>query len=499
MQQLSGMDNLFIQVERQGLPQHIGGVGIFDQSTASGGKVRFKDIVDLFERRSHLSPIFRRKLVDVPFGMDLPYWVEDKEFDPEFHVRHIALPKPGDWRQLCIVAARIHARPLDLSRPLWEAYVIEGLNNVEGVPTGSFALLTKIHHSAMDGASGMQFYGALMDVTPEPRNADATEAQVLERTPSNIELFTKAYVNNLRKPRQAFQLIKETLGARARVKSGREQQAFHDLGDIPTTRFQGRISQSRVIDAVQFDFADFRAIKNRVPGATINDVALTVVAGAMRAYLDSKQELPEESLVAGCPVDIREDGERDADGNMVGYMYTSMRTDIADPLDRLAAVHEESVSAKAYLTAVGARSGMQLLDTVPSGIMTLALRAASATGLSASSVTNNTVVTNVPGAAGTYYLTGAKSVRQMSLGTLLPNVGLFQTVNSQVRDGKGTLTISFVACREMMPDPAFYAQCLQDSFATLKAARAKPTKKASAKSTQTATKKAPRKAKKPGA
>jgi WS/DGAT/MGAT family acyltransferase len=476
MQQLSGMDNLFIQVERQGLPQHIGGVGIFDPSTAAGGKVRFKDIVDLFASRSHLSPIFRRKLVDVPFGLDRPYWVEDQEFDPEFHVRHIALPQPGDWRQLCILTARIHARPLDLSRPLWEAYVIEGLNNVEGVPAGSFALLTKIHHSVMDGVSGMQFYGALMDATPAPRSVEPTP-QVLERIPSNAELFTKAYINNLRKPKQVLQFLKEVLGSRARLKSGREQHSFHELGDIPKTRFQGKISKSRVVDAVQFDFAHFRAIKNRIAGATINDVALTVVAGAMRAYLDSKGELPEESLVAGCPVDVREDGERDADGNMVGYMYISMRTDIADPLQRLAAVHDESVSAKAYLTAFGPRTGIHLLDTVPSGIMTLALRAASITGLSDASVTNNTVVTNVPGAGTSYYLAGARSVRQMSLGTLLPNVGLFQTITSQVLDNKGTLFISFVACREMLPDPAFYAQCLRDSFAALhKAARAKPVK-----------------------
>lgn len=148
-----------------------------------------------------------------------------------------------------------------------------------------------------------------------------------------------------------------------------------------------------------------------------------------------------------------------------------------DPLQRLAAVHDESVSAKAYLTAFGPRTGIHLLDTVPSGIMTLALRAASITGLSDASVTNNTVVTNVPGAGTSYYLAGARSVRQMSLGTLLPNVGLFQTITSQVLDNKGTLFISFVACREMLPDPAFYAQCLRDSFAALhRAARAKPVK-----------------------
>ena len=197
MQQLSGMDSIFLATERLGVPQHIGGVSLYDQSTAPGGKVRFKDILNIFESRAHLSPIFRRRLVEVPLGLDQPYWVEDKEFDPEFHVRHVALPKPGDWRQLCILSARIHSRPLDLARPLWEAYVIEGLDGVAGVPSGSFALLTKVHHSAMDGVTGMQFYGALHDLTPEPREIKRPPAKLLETSPSTPELLTRAYFNNL--------------------------------------------------------------------------------------------------------------------------------------------------------------------------------------------------------------------------------------------------------------------------------------------------------------
>ena len=143
------------------------GLSIYDPSTAPGGKVTFKGILANFQERIHLARTFRQKMVPVPMNLDHPYWVEDRDFDLEFHVRHIALPKPGDWRQLCILAARLHSRMLDLSRPLWETYVIEGLDNVEGVPRGSFALLQKTHHAAIDGMSGMEMTSAIHDLTPD--------------------------------------------------------------------------------------------------------------------------------------------------------------------------------------------------------------------------------------------------------------------------------------------------------------------------------------------
>ena len=143
MEQLSGQDAMFLHVELDGLPQHIGGVSIYDQSTAAGGTVRFKQILAMLENRVHLSPIFRRKLAPVPLGLGRPYWVDDPHFDLEYHVRHIALPKPGDWRQLCILASRLHAQPLSRNRPLWEMYVIEGLNGVEGLPAKLFRLIVK--------------------------------------------------------------------------------------------------------------------------------------------------------------------------------------------------------------------------------------------------------------------------------------------------------------------------------------------------------------------
>lgn len=475
MQQLSGQDAMFLHAELEGLPQHIGGVSIYNQATAPGGKVRYKDILQTLESRLHLSPIFRRKLMMAPLGLDRPYWVEDPDFDLEYHVRHIALPKPGDWRQLCILVSRLHSRPLARSRPLWEMYVIEGLNNVEGLPPGCFAVLLKVHHAAMDGATGVKFSGAMNDLTPEPR-AVAPEPHIVTRQPSQAELLAKAFLHSMSKPGQVLRFLQQAVPAYLRIREGKKKQLFKSLDAKQRTRFQGKISAHRVVEARGFDFDEVRTIKNSSPGATINDVMLTVVAGALRKYLDSKGELPKQTLVTGCPIDVRSPDEREAGGNMVGFMNVALRTDIEDPFERLQAIQKETESSKAYAKALGPRIAMDITDTVPGGILSMAIRTAAATGLSEASVIYNTIVTNVPGSPHQLYFCGAELVDTLSFGPLLPNVGLFHIVLSMVQNKKGTITISFTACRDMLPDPAFYADCLQASYDELKKA-ALPTSK----------------------
>ena len=469
MQQLSGQDAMFLHAELDGLPQHIGGVSIYDQSTAPGGKVRFKQILAMLENRVHLSPIFRRKLAFVPYGLGRPYWVEDPDFDMEYHVRHIALPKPGDWRQLCILAARIHSQPLRRDKPMWEMYVIEGLNNIDGYPPNCFALLLKVHHCAMDGATGTQFMNIVHDLSPETRDVGKAPAWIVER-PSKARMLGQAYFDAWRKPGQVLDMLKQAGPAFMRIRQGRKDQNFHSLEDKQKTRFQGKISRHRVVEARKFDFEEVRAIKNTMPGATINDVMLTIVAGGMRKYLDSKGELPDKTLVTGCPIDVRSPEERAAGGNMVGFMNVALRTEIENPYARLAAIHEEAKSAKAYAEALGPRMIVDLSDVMPGNVLSLAIRTASATGLSEASVIQNTIVTNVPGPPYQLYMCGAALVDAISLGPLLPNVGLFHIVYSAVQEKKGSINLSFTACRDMLPDPEFYAQCLQASFEELRAA-----------------------------
>ena len=166
MEQLTAQDASFIYGENTRSPMHIGGLAIYDPSTVEGGKQRFKDILQFVEDRLHLAKTFRRKLVEVPFNLDHPYWVEDKDFDLEFHVRHIRLPEPGDWRQLCIQVARLHSRPLDMTKAPWELTVIEGLDAIEGLPSGSYAVVTKIHHACIDGVAGADITEALHSLEP---------------------------------------------------------------------------------------------------------------------------------------------------------------------------------------------------------------------------------------------------------------------------------------------------------------------------------------------
>lgn len=486
MEQLSGQDAMFLHAELDGLPQHIGGVSIYNQATAPDGVVRFKQILAMLEKRLHLSPIFRRKLVTVPLGLGRPYWAEDPDFDLEYHVRHIALPKPGDWRQLCILAARLHSQPLRRDKPLWELYVIEGLNNVEGLPPHCFALLLKVHHCAMDGATGAQFMNIMHDMSTEVADPGKPPPWIVER-PSRSRMLAKAYVDMWKKPGQVFDMVKQAGPAFMRIREGKKRQDFHTLDDVQRTRFQAKISRHRVVEARRFDFEQVRAIKNTLPGATINDAMLTIVSGGMRKYLESKGELPAQSLVTGCPIDVRSQEERAAGGNMVGFMNVALRSDIADPAERLAAVHDEALSAKAYAEALGPRIALDLTDVMPGNVLSVAIRAASSTGLTEASVMMNTVVTNVPGAPFQLYMCGAELIDSFSLGPLLPNVGLFHIVYSAVQNKKGTITLSFTACRDMMPDPAFYSQCLQESFdelrdATLEAPKKKPRKKAAGKS-----------------
>ncbi len=246
MDQLSGQDAMFLHMELEGLPQHIGGVSIYDQGTAPNGIVRFKEILATIENRLHLSEIFTRKLETVPMGLSRPYWVEDADFDLEYHVRHIALPKPGDWRQLCILAARLHSRPLDRTRPLWEFYVIEGLDNVEGLPSNCFALLLKVHHCAMDGATGAQFMNVMHDFSQEAVVYDNIPPRVIER-PSKGYMLGRAYIDAWKKPAQTFDMLKQALPTYQRLKTGRENQDFHELDDKQKTRFQGKISPHRSV------------------------------------------------------------------------------------------------------------------------------------------------------------------------------------------------------------------------------------------------------------
>ncbi|MEO1574874.1 MAG: wax ester/triacylglycerol synthase domain-containing protein, partial [Pseudomonadota bacterium] len=231
------------------MPMHIGALAIYDPSTAPGGHVRFKDILAYFAARLHKARSFRQRLARVPLGADRPYWIEDRDFDLEYHIRHIALPRPGDWRQLCIQAARLHARPLDMRRPLWEVTVVEGLDNVAGVPPGSFALVSKFHHAAVDGVSATEIAAAFheLEAVGDPGKPDAPWRP--ERVPGEAELLGRAALTTLRKPIEMAGFLRSTAPRLVRTGVALARGDARWPSKVPRTRFNGPISPHRVFDA----------------------------------------------------------------------------------------------------------------------------------------------------------------------------------------------------------------------------------------------------------
>lgn len=471
MQQLSGLDTTFLHLESATTPMHIGSLAIYDQTTAPGGQVTFKDILAFFESRLHQAPMFRQHLVNVPLDLDKPYWADDPAFDLEFHVRHIALPQPGDWRQLCIQTARLHARPLDMTRPLWEAYIIEGLDNVEGVPKGAFAMVTKVHHAAIDGVSGAEITAAIHDLSPQGARPDAqsTEQPAPLHAPGLPELLTRMAVNHVKMPVKFGRMLwnaAPSIGRMARGLAGKDLVA---PSKAPRTRFNGNVSPHRVFDGRSFSLAEIKKIREAVPGCKLNDVVVAVCGGALRKYLQAHNELPERSLVAMAPVNLRASEHGGSAGNQVTAMSLPVRSDIDDPIDRLSAVYAESQAAKLMTSAAGPAIGPELAELIPTAAGGMLARLYASTGLAERLPPMfNTVITNVPGPPVPMYSMGSKMVTGFGLGPAVHGLGLFQPVLSY----NGQLTISAVACRDMMPDPSFYAQCLQTSFDELKAAAA---------------------------
>jgi diacylglycerol O-acyltransferase len=465
MQQLSGLDASFLYLETPNAPMHISGLYIYTQKTAPGGKVRFKQILESIAARVAQVPSLTRRLKWVPLGLDHPYWIDDGQFDPEFHIRHVALPEPGDWRQLCILISRIHARPLDRARPLWEIYVIEGLDRLEGYPKGCFALFSKMHHAAVDGASGMEITAAIHDLEPNPKVSLADTERPGEREPGALSLLARAQLHNLRQPLRFISVARNTVPGFARVFMQLRRGELKRVGKVPRTRFNHTVSSHRVFDAISVPLADIKAIKNAVEGATVNDVALTIVGGALRAYLKSHGELPKESLVAMAPINVRNNDEKGSGGNIVSTMAVNIRSDIGDPRDRLLAVHAASRSAKEYANAVGAKTMTDYSQFIPSTLSAQAARLASRWGLvNQISPLYNCVITNVPGPQVPLYNTGAQMLSSFGTGPVADGLGLFHVISSYC----GEFAISATSCREMMPDPAFYRQCLMESFEALR-------------------------------
>jgi WS/DGAT/MGAT family acyltransferase len=403
----------------------------------------------------------------LPYDFDHPYWVEDEFFDVEHHMFHGRLPEPGDWRQFCIHLSRHFSRPMDMNRPLWDMYVIEGLDRIRGIPKGSYAIATRVHHAAIDGASAMHFFSSLSD-----RDARGTPAIDLEpmkeepgRAPSAVTVLNRALISNVQSPVKMastllrftpaiFDTIKSTLGSGS--SKGKK---------VPLTRFNQAVSPHKMFDATVFGLEDMKRIKRSVDGATINDVVLAICAGALRMYLEHHDELPADPLVAIAPVNARS-SRRDAEapGNNISAMSVALPSNIADPLERLQTVRNTTQQTKAAKSGISARLMTDLTKHVPAATMAGVARII-ASGRFTSKLCN-LFISNVPGPQQALYMNGAKLLHTFGMAPLADGMGLFIATPSY----NGEMTFSIISAREIMPDIEFFRECLDRSFEELLAA-----------------------------
>ena len=468
MEQLSAQDAQFLYIETGNNLSHVMGVNIFDPSTVRGGKVRFKDIIAHVESRLDCSPVFRRRLLRLPYDFDFPYWVEDEFFDIEHHMFHGRLPEPGDWRQFCIHLSRHFSRPMDMNRPLWDMYVIEGLDRVKGIPKGSYAIATRVHHAAIDGASAMYFFSAMSD--KDRKGTPAVDlkpvARDLPSAPSTVTVLNRAVWSNVQSPvKMASTLLRFTPAIWGTIRKSLGPDATRNT-KVPQTRFNHPVSPHKVFDATVFSLDSLRAIKAKAPGSTINDVVLAISAGALRRYLQHHDELPHEPLVAIAPINARSSGRQaEMPGNNISAMSVPLPTYAGDPLDRLRIVRDTTSQTKAAKSGISARLMTDLTKHAPAA--TLAGVARLVAGGRFASKLCNLFISNVPGPQQTLYMNGARMIHTYGMAPLADGMGLFIATPSY----NGEISFNIISDREMLPDIEFFRECLENAHAELHAAK----------------------------
>jgi WS/DGAT/MGAT family acyltransferase len=469
MRQLTSLDAQFLALETPRAFGHVGGLAVYDPSSAPGGELTVGDVCRRISERIHLLPPFTQKLAEIPLGLDLPYWIEDPDFDIDFHVREMGLAPPGNYRQLAEQVARIMARPLDRSRPLWELYVIRGL---EG---GRDAMLTKFHHAAIDGVSGNEVLTVLLDQEPEGREVPPPEDDRRPQpAPSDLELLGRGLLGLPRRPLAVARAVPTALanldalpgveripGTRTLRRtamravallpgsSGDERLLEAPRTSAPRTRFNGPISAHRRLAIGSLPLDTVKAVKNEL-GVTVNDVVVALCASMLRAWLEERGELPDQPLVAMVPVSVRSEEEKGTFGNRVSAMFVPIPTNEADARRRIEQTHEVLAVAKERHKATPAELMQDATQFVPPALMSAASRVTM--GLLARAPVPpvlNLVISNVPGPREPLYCAGARMVAYYPVSTITDGVGLNITVISYLDH----IDVGIIGDREQLDDP----------------------------------------------
>lgn len=450
---LTTLDATFLYTEKPTQPMHVGGSMLYE------GYVSRETLVEALERRLHLLPRYRQRVVFPPFAMAHPTWEDDPAFDMRHHVDEVTLAPPGDDRALSEVGGRAFAGMLDREHPLWKLIVVNGRAD------GNTAVVWKVHHAMIDGVSGVDLTMVLHDLKPDAPPPEPPAAPWEPRPiPDPLTLLQDAVRDRLTETAQtltddAFRLLRPTeLEARLRQLMGAvSTSAPNVLRPAPRVPFNGPVSAERRFGWAEFSFGEFRRAKS-ILGGTVNDVVLTVIAGGIGRYLRALG-LPTDGVEirAMCPVSMRRPDERGALGNLVSMIFAPLYVGALDPVARLAAERSAMTRLKDQDQAGGLYEVTHLMDRVPPVVQAVAGQ------LTVPNTLLNTVSTNVPGPQIPLYLSGHRLIGWCPLIPLASEVGLVNAILTYDQ----RLTIGVTVDPRLVPDVWLYVECLKASFAEI--------------------------------
>lgn len=472
MQQVDSEDANFLFQENADSPSHISLIALYDQSLREGGDIRFKQIRQLIENRLAAVPMFCQKIMRLPADIDFPYWIDDEHFDLDYHVRHLALPKPGDWRQFCIQVSRLHSRTLDIRRPLWEIYVIEGLERVEGLPPGSFALYLKIHHTAMDEYSAMELLENLHETTPNPHQHEAPRQPIAflpARKPNTSQILVQATLNNtlssMRLVRQLIASYRRIPRITARIGVALLGKIVHSMApaDKPATRFAGSLGSARVFDGIVLDRQLFDDLAARVPGATSAHTLMLICGEALRLYLGKTDEQSTAPLSALLHINLRNAGAHALAGNHVAVERIDLFTNIQNLIERLHAIvgGYSNFAGEEELEFLGMRL-REFSENMPAPLLAMLDRSSNRQNrlLQQAQQKGDFGFAEFQGPQLPLFMLGAKLHACTSIRPLYVGCGLMFSANTYCK----RIALTFTSDHSMMPDPKLMRDCIKEAI-----------------------------------